>query len=232
MNNRDISKAQSNAEQPPAFLLPGYRLSEEIAHAVSHGVGALASVVGLTIMVMFAALYGDKWHVISSSIYGTTLVLTFTASTLYHGITHPTAKSILQKVDHAAIYLLIAGTYTPFLFTYFRESFGWGLFIGLWSLALLGVALEFIAANKLKKLALVIYLGMGWTVVFIAKPMIASVPEPGLWLLLAGGLSYTIGVIFYVWTRLPFNHAIWHLFVLAGAILHYLSVMLYVIPKG
>ena len=106
------------------------------------------------------------------------------------------------------------------------------MFIGLWSLALLGVALEFIAANKLKKLALVIYLGMGWTVVFIAKPMIASVPEPGLWLLLAGGLSYTIGVIFYVWKRLPFNHAIWHLFVLAGAILHYLSVMLYVIPKG
>lgn len=225
------NNSSSTSANPAHIHLPKYDLAEEIAHAITHGIGAIASIVGLTVMIVFSALNGDYWDLLGSSIFGATLVLTFTASTLYHGITNLNVKSVLQKVDHAAIYLLIAGTYTPFLFTYFRETFGWSLFIGLWSLALFGVALEFVAPSKFKKLALVIYLGMGWAVVFIAKPMIETVPASGLWLLLAGGLSYTVGVIFYVWSKLPFNHAIWHVFVLAGAILHYLSVMLYVVPK-
>ncbi|RLA04437.1 MAG: hemolysin III family protein [Gammaproteobacteria bacterium] len=166
----------------------------------------------------------------SSSIFGASLILMYSASTLYHGVFHIKTKAVLKQLDHAAIYVLIAGTYTPYFMISLRESSVWPLFIFLWVFAILGVLFEFIHIKALKKISLALYLGMGWLAIFIIEPLLEQVPPAGMWLLLAGGLAYSLGVIFYVWEKLPFNHAIWHLFVLAGSVLHFLSIFFYVIP--
>jgi len=207
-----------------------YSLAEEIAHSITHGIGVLLSIAGLVILVAYASIRGTAWHVVSCSIYGSTLILLYSASTLYHSVTHKRIKAILQHIDHAAIYLLIAGTYTPFMLVNLRGPWGWSLFGVVWGLALLGLILEFIQVKYYKKISLVVYLGMGWLAVVAIGPLMRNVETTGLILLLAGGLSYTIGVIFYVWRRLAFNHAIWHLFVLAGSILHFFSILFYVVP--
>ena len=207
-----------------------YTLAEEVAHTITHGFGMLLSIVGLAVLVGFSSLNGDAWHVVSSSIYGATLIILYSASALYHGIPHPVAKVLLQRIDHAAIYLLIAGTYTPFLLVSLRGSWGWSLFGVIWSLALMGVVLEFINWKPFKKISLALYLGMGWLVIVAINPMLEHVATGGLVLLLAGGLFYSLGVIFYVWDSLKYNHAIWHMFVLAGSVLHFFSILFYVIP--
>ena len=207
-----------------------YSLGEEIAHSITHGIGALLSIAGLVVLVAFSSLNGDVWHVVSSSIYGATLIILYSASTLYHAITHPKAKSFLQHLDHAAIYLLIAGTYTPFLLVSLRGTWGWSLFGVIWSIALTGMVLEFVDAKRFNKLSLWLYLGLGWIVLLAIKPMLLHVEMGGLILLLSGGLSYSLGVIFYVREKMTYNHAIWHLFVLAGSVLHFFSVLFYVIP--
>lgn len=207
-----------------------YTLAEEVAHTITHGFGMLLSIVGLAVLVGFSSLNGDAWHVVSSSIYGATLIILYSASALYHGIPHPVAKVLLQRIDHAAIYLLIAGTYTPFLLVSLRGSWGWSLFGVIWSLALIGVVLEFINWKPFKKISLALYLGMGWLVIVAINPMLEHVATGGLVLLLAGGLFYSLGVIFYVWDSLKYNHAIWHMFVLAGSVLHFFSILFYVIP--
>jgi len=207
-----------------------YSVGEEIAHTITHGIGALLSVVGLAVLVSFASLNGDAWHIVSSSIYGTTLIILYSASSLYHGISHPKAKALLQQFDHAAIYLLIAGTYTPFLLVNLRGVWGWSLFAVIWSLAIVGMVLEFVDAKRFKKFSLWLYLGMGWIVVLAINPMLAQVETGGMVLLLLGGLSYSLGVIFYVRKKMAYHHAIWHLFVLAGSALHFFSVLFYVIP--
>jgi len=207
-----------------------YTLAEEIAHTTTHGLGMLLSIAGLVIMVGFSSQNGDAWHVVSSSIYGSSLILLYGASALYHGIPHPNAKALLQRIDHAAIYLLIAGTYTPFLLVSLRDSMGWLLFGIIWTLALSGVVLEFINWKPFKKISLALYLGMGWIIIFAINPMLDQVETGGLVLLLLGGLFYSFGVIFYVWDKLTFNHAIWHVFVLAGSVSHFFSILFYVIP--
>jgi hemolysin III len=207
-----------------------YSTAEEIAHTITHGIGLLLSIAGLSVLVAFATLNGNVWHIVSSSIYGASLVILYSASSLYHGIPNPRAKAVLKQLDHAAIYVLIAGTYTPFLLVSLRGAWGWSLFGVIWSIAIFGMVLEFINAPHLKKLSLGLYLGLGWIVVIAIKPMLANVEVGGLLLLLLGGLSYSFGVIFYIRDKMPFNHAIWHLFVLAGSVLHYFSVLLYVIP--
>ncbi len=207
-----------------------YTLAEEVAHSLTHGLGMLLSIAGMVILVRFSSHNGDAWHVVSSSIYGSSLILLYGASTLYHAIPHPNAKAVLQRIDHAAIYLLIAGTYTPFLLISLRESWGWPLFGIIWTLALIGVTLEFINWKPFEKISLALYLGMGWIIVFAINPMLEQVETGGLVLLLIGGLCYSFGVIFYVWEKLAFNHAIWHLFVLAGSVLHFFSILFYVIP--
>jgi len=207
-----------------------YTIAEEIAHTLTHGFGMLLSIAGLVILVAFSSLNGDSWHVISSSIYGSSLILLYGASALYHGIPHSSAKAVLQRIDHAAIYILIAGTYTPFLLISLRGSWGWSLFGIIWSLALVGVVLEFIQWKPFKKISLALYLGMGWIILIAINPMLKQVETGGLVLLLVGGLFYSFGVIFYVWEKLTFNHAIWHLFVLAGSASHFFSILLYVIP--
>jgi hemolysin III len=209
-----------------------YTLGEEIAHAVTHGIGVVLSVAGLALLVTYAVLYGDVWHITSCSIYGATLVLLYTASTLYHGIPMPRAKKLLQRFDHAAIFLLIAGTYTPFTLVNLRGSWGWTLFGLVWGVAMIGVLLELLKDERLKWLSLSLYLGLGWLVVIAIKPLIDAVEVGGIILLLAGGLCYSLGVIFYIWRRLAYHHAVWHLFVLAGSVLHFFSVFFYVVPAA
>ena len=209
-----------------------YSPKEEIAHAVTHGIGVLLSISGLAVLVTFSSLYGDIWHIISTSIYGATLILLYTASTLYHSISHEKAKQILQRLDHAAIFLLIAGTYTPFTLVNLRGNWGWTLFGLVWCIALVGIALELFVQKRNKRLSISLYLGLGWLVLIAIKPMLTSVEAGGLLLLLAGGLCYSLGVIFYVWKKLTYHHAIWHLFVLIGSVLHFFSVLFYVIPTN
>ncbi|HKK33870.1 MAG TPA: hemolysin III family protein [Desulfomicrobiaceae bacterium] len=207
-----------------------YSLAEEIANSVTHGVGALLAVAGLAVLTAFASLYGDGWHVVSCSVFGATLILQYVTSTLYHSIPLPRAKSVLRVLDHNAIFLLIAGTYTPFTLISLRGPWGWSLFGVIWGLAVLGVLLRTVLPRRKNRLATMIYLAMGWAVVVAVKPMIQFVPAGGLGLLLAGGLAYTLGAVFYLWEKLPFNHAVWHLFVLAGSAFHFFAVLLYVIP--
>ncbi len=209
-----------------------HTLGEEIAHAVSHGVGIVASIVGLAVLVGFSVLHGDHWHVVASGIFGGTLIILYTASTLYHSVTHPEAKHVLRIIDHSSIYLLIAGTYTPFLLITFRETFGLPLFVGIWVLAFAGVAFKIFATGKFEKLSAAIYLAMGWIVLLVIKPFLELVPTGGIWLTVLGGVAYTGGVVFFLWDRLPYNHAIWHGFVLLGSILHYFAVLFFVIPRA
>ncbi|MES9971846.1 MAG: hemolysin III family protein [Candidatus Thiodiazotropha sp.] len=209
-----------------------YSLGEEIAHAVTHGIGIVLSIAGLVILVTFAALNGDAWHITSCSIYGASLILLYTASTLYHGIPNPRAKLVLQRIDHAAIFVLIAGTYTPYTLVNLRGEWGWTLFGLVWGLAILGVFLEVLVKRRIKWLSLSFYLGLSWMVVIAIKPLLNAVETGGLILLLAGGLCYSLGVIFYIWKRLAYHHAVWHLFVMAGSLLHFFSILFYVVPPS
>jgi hemolysin III len=207
-----------------------YTVAEEIAHAITHGVGLLLSVAGLVVLIILASAHGDAWHVVSCSIFGATLVLLYAASTLYHAIPSPRAKEVLRVLDHAAIFLLIAGTYTPFVLVNLRGGWGWSLFGVVWGLAALGVVLEAVAKQRVKVLSLVLYLGLGWLVAIAIKPLLENVATGGIVLLVLGGLAYSGGVVFYIWRRLPYHHAVWHLFVLAGSVLHFFAVLFYVIP--
>jgi hemolysin III len=203
---------------------------EETLNAWTHGFGALFGLVGLTVLVVLASLRGDAWHIVSCSIYGATLVLLFSSSTLYHSCRSERAKHICRIVDHASIYLLIAGTYTPFVLVTLRGGWGWSLFGVVWGLALAGIIFQIFFVSRFRLLQTLIYLLMGWLVVVAAGPLLARVPRPGLYWLLAGGLSYTVGALFYLWKKLPYHHAVWHLFVLAGGMCHYFAILLYVLP--
>ncbi|MEC9364309.1 MAG: PAQR family membrane homeostasis protein TrhA [Sinimarinibacterium flocculans] len=207
-----------------------YSLGEEIAHASTHGLGVVLSIVGLTVLVARASLYGDAWHITAVSIFGATLVLMYTASTLYHSIPLPRTKRVLRVIDHSLIYFLIAGTYTPFTLVTLHGPWGWSLFGVTWGLAIAGVGFKILATGKFEKLSLAIYLGMGWCAIAAVKPLLQNLETGGLILMLAGGLVYSGGVAFYVWEKLRYHHAIWHLFVLAGSILHFFAVLFYVVP--
>ncbi len=206
-----------------------YSLKEEVAHSLTHGLGVLLSIAGLVVLVAFASINGDVWRIVSSSIYGVTLILLYSASTLYHSIPQPKVKIILKKIDHSAIHLLIAGTYTPFLLVNLREGLGWLLFALVWGIAVLGVVLEVYRNERFKKLSIALYLGLGWLVVVAIKPMLDAVGSGGLILLLIGGLFYSLGVLFYVRKAMTYHHAIWHVFVLLGSIFHFFAVLFYVV---
>jgi hemolysin III len=209
-----------------------YDLKEEVANGVTHGLGAVASIVGLAVLVGYAAMNGDAQDVTAVAVFGGSMILLYTSSTLYHSVPHEGARAVFKVFDHASIYLLIAGTYTPYTLISLRGDLGWELFAIIWTLAGIGVCFKLFFTGKFDKLSTLIYLAMGWLVVFYGKAVAEAVPAGGLWLLLAGGLSYTVGVVFYVWDRLPFNHAIWHLFVLGGTVCHYFSILLYVVPDS
>ena len=206
-----------------------FSIIEEIWHAITHGLGLALSIAGLTIMVAFAAMNGSVVAVVSSAIFGTTLIILYGSSTLYHAITHHDIKQRFQQFDHASIYILIAGSYTPVTLVSLGGVWGWTIFSIVWSVALVGIVLKFVYPGRFEKLSLLLYLLLGWLIVVATKPLFENMESGGLWLLLAGGLSYSVGIIFYVWEKLPFNHAIWHLFVLGGSILHFFMVLFYII---
>jgi len=207
-----------------------HRISaEELANAITHGVGLALSLAGFVVLLVLAAMRGGPRHIVSCAIYGATLVCLYAASTLYHGIPSPRLKRALRIFDHCAIYLLIAGTYTPFLLVNLRGGWGWSLLGIVWGLAMAGIIFKFRFVDHFPFLSTTVYLLMGWLAVIALKPLLAAVPPSGLLWLLAGGLLYTLGVIFYAWKKLPYNHVIWHLFVLAGSTCHYVAVLCSVI---
>ncbi len=208
-----------------------FTLKEEVWNGITHGIGAGLSIAGLTLLVVLAAINGDSWRIVSFSIYGSTLVLLYLASTLYHSIQIPKVKRVLQVMDHAAIYLLIAGSYTPFLLVNMRGTLGWTLFGVVWGLAVLGIALRTIFVGRFEKLAVVGYLLMGWLMVVGFKEMQLAIPSGGMALIIAGGITYTVGVIFFAWRKLPYNHVIWHLFVMGGSMCHFFAMLFYVLPE-
>jgi hemolysin III len=203
---------------------------EELVNVITHAIGAILGIAGLSALVVGAARHGDVWRLVSFSIYGATLVLLYLASVFYHGARSPRAKRMLQFFDHSAIYLLIAGTYTPFTLVSMRGSLGWTMFGLIWGLAIFGIMLNVFFFGRLGFVSTVLYLLMGWLVVIAIKPVMDAVSVRGLVWLVAGGLSYTIGVVFYAWHRLPYAHPIWHIFVLAGSVFHYFAIFFYVLP--
>ena len=206
-------------------------LGEEIANSVTHGVGAGLSISALSILVVMASFGGDPWRIVSFSIYGAALVLLYLASTLYHSFQWPGVKQLFRKFDHAAIFLLIAGTYTPFTLVMIRGAWGWVLFGLVWGIALVGIVFQTVCIGRFHVVSTLMYVAMGWLVVIAIKPVLNTVPTPALLWLLGGGLCYTVGVIFYVLHRMPYHHMVWHLFVLAGSVLHFFSIMFFVLPQ-
>lgn len=200
-------------------------IGEEIFNSITHGIGTLLSIAALVLLVVFAAIKGNAWHVVSFSIFGSTLVLLYLSSTLYHSFTKAKVKNIFARFDHAAIFLLIAGTYTPFLLTAIRGVLGWTLFGIIWSVAIAGVVIRSIYLTRFRKLMVGLYLAMGWMFVVAIGPMLKNLPEISILFLFLGGIMYSIGVVFYVWRNLKYGHGIWHLFVLAGSIMHFFSVI-------
>jgi hemolysin III len=211
-------------------MLQGYTLKEELASSVIHGFGAVLSVAGLVALVIYASLYGSAKHIVGSAVFGAALVFLYTSSTLYHGVRSTRLKHTLRIVDHSCIYLLIAGTYTPFTLVTLEGSVGWSLFAIIWALAAAGIVFQIFFVHRFKVLATLAYIGMGWLVIFAIKPLVNAMPVGGLALISAGGLAYTLGAVGYLLKRIPFNHAVWHVFVLAGSACHYFAVMRYVVP--
>ncbi|MGH8077571.1 MAG: PAQR family membrane homeostasis protein TrhA [Lysobacter sp.] len=204
---------------------------EELANALTHGLGAIAALAGSGVMVALAARYGDGWQLIGAIVFGLSLVLLYVASTWYHAIREPLAKARLKVFDHCAIYLLIAGTYTPFTLVGLRGPWGWGLFAAIWTLALAGVVFKLFYAGRFKLLSTSIYIAMGWLVLIAIRPLLAAVDSWTFGWLLAGGLCYTLGTVFYHRPSLRYSHAIWHLFVVAGSVCHYIAVMAQVFTR-
>lgn len=217
---------------PGAPLPTQYSRGEELANTVTHGVGALLGLTGWAVLVgLTLHLGGDAWQLVSFSIYGCSLFLLYLFSALYHGIHAPGPKALLKKLDHAAIFLLIAGTYTPLLLVSLRSTKGWILLAVVWSVALAGIAAKMVFGHRLRKTVTAVpYLVLGWLCMFMLPEMIAELPAGTLTWLISGGVFYSGGVAFYVWKRLAFNHAIWHLFVLSGSVCHFLAVFLHLAP--
>ena len=204
---------------------PEYTIIEERINGLTHGVGAVLSVAGLVVLVVYAAIYGNAWHIVSFSIFGIALIILYTASTLYHSVTHAAAKRVFWILDHSAIFILIAGTYTPFTLVSLREGWGWSLFGVVWVCAILGIILKIFYIGRFEKISVAVYVIMGWLCVMAFKEIVANVSSLSIMLLIIGGLSYTLGVIFFAWQKLPYNHALWHLCVLSGSVFHYFAVL-------
>lgn len=198
---------------------------EEIANAITHGVGAVMAIAALVVLIVISAMKGTVWHVVSFSIFGATLILLYFASTLYHSLTNVRAKNVFHKFDHISIYLLIAGTYTPFCLTALRGWIGWSVLGVVWGCAILGAVLKAISIGKRVRLSTILYVLMGWVILIAIKPLYHAMSFNGFMLLIAGGISYTFGTIFFIRDQVKYNHSVWHLFVLGGSVLHFFSVL-------
>ena len=207
-----------------------FHLGEEIANAVTHGLGLLLSIAGLVALVWLATVRGTAWHVVSCAIYGSTLVLLYLSSTLYHALSATRAKKLFRVFDHSAIFLLIAGTYTPFVLVSLRTRFGYALLAVVWVLSVGGVVFKSIKVDGYGAISTGVYVLLGWISIFAVRPLALSLTWAAMGWLVAGGLLYTLGVIFFAWNR-RYAHAVWHVFVLGGSVCHYLAVLLYVVPR-
>ena len=203
---------------------------EELANTITHGFGLLLSVAGLVFLIAMAVSNGDFWYILSSVMYGMSLVVLYAASTVYHSATTPESKRILQIVDHCCIYVLIAGSYTPFTLIVLRDGIGQNLFYFVWAFALIGIMLKIFFGKRFPVLSVLAYLVMGWIGVVAVQPLFNALGFAPIALVIAGGIAYTVGVIFYAWESIKHHHAIWHVFVLMGSILHFLAVAIYVLP--
>lgn len=222
----DAGRRQTN--QKTAF----YTVKEEFANSLTHAIGAALSVVGLILLVTLAAMYGDAWRVVSFTIYGLSLLVLYLVSTIYHSVRRPRLKRIMRILDHASIYLLIAGTYTPFLLVHMRDTVGWTLLGVVWGMAIVGIIFKTFFTGRFEFAATAAYVVMGWLAILAYQEMMNAVPPGGVALIFAGGAAYTLGVIFYAWQKLPYNHAVWHLFVLAGSLFHFFAVLFHVLPAS
>ncbi|MBY0589457.1 hemolysin III family protein [bacterium] len=208
------------------------RIEDEIANAATHGIGLMFAMGGLCSMIVLMAFRGGSfWHIAGCTVYGISLVVLYAASTLYHSTKHPARKEMFRKLDHAAIYGLIAGTYTPFTLVNLHGPISWILFAGVWVLAIAGIVVKILWGDRWQWLSLTAFIGLGWMGVLAAKPIFETFPIGLIALLLAGGIAYTLGTIFFALDHVPYFHAVWHLFVMLGSILHFLAVLQYVIPK-
>lgn len=205
---------------------------EELANGITHGVGLALSILGLIALVVLSVMRGNAWHIAGCTTFGVTLVLLYAASTLYHTFHTPRLKRILKILDHTAIYLLIAGTYTPFTLVNLRGFWGWTLFSLVWGLSVFGILWKLFHVERFQIVSTLVYVGMGWLVLIAIKPLMSAIPVTGIVWLVVGGLFYTVGVLFFAMKRMPYNHAIWHVFVMAGSICHYFAVVLYVLPQA
>lgn len=212
-------------------VIRAYSMGEEVANSIIHGVGVALSVAALTLLVVYGVKSSDGIKLASGLVYGISLVLEYTASTLYHSLTSERAKHVFKILDHCGIYLLIAGSYTPFTLVTLAGRGGPTWFAIVWAIAVVGISVEAFWTYRPRWISALAYLGMGWLVVLAIKPLVASLPVAGLWLLIAGGLAYTLGTVFYVLKKIPYMHAVWHLFVLGGSVCHFLAVVLYVMPS-
>lgn len=216
----------------PAAAVGCYSTGEEIANSVTHGVAALLSIAGLVVMLSMMPVTAGAATITAAAVFGASMIFLYTASTLYHAIPNLRVKRILQVLDHSAIYVMIAGSYTPFCLVTLKGTTGTMLCIAVWSIALVGIILQPVLMKRAEWLNCLLYLLLGWCVVLVFEPLMAALPSAGIWLLAAGGVVYSLGVIFYLWERIPYNHAIWHLFVLGGTVLQFFSVLFYVLPAG
>ncbi|MCK5767085.1 MAG: hemolysin III family protein [Candidatus Atribacteria bacterium] len=222
-----MKNKQINNLRKESYSLKTQTLGEEIANSITHGIGAGLSIAALVILEVLASKRGDAWRIVSFGIYGTTLILLYLSSTLYHSFVTPKIKNIFRILDHSAIYLLIAGSYTPVALTLMRGVWGWTLFGLSWTMAIGGIIITTLLLDKLKTLLVLSYVVMGLLVVIAIKPMIQMVPRGMIAWLFIGGACYILGIVFYLWKRLPYHHPIWHLFVLGGSISHFLGILFY-----
>jgi hemolysin III len=222
-----MKNKQINNLRKESYSLKTQTLGEEITSSITHGVGIGLSIAALVILVVLASRRGDAWRIVSFSIYGASLILLYMSSTLYHSFVNPKIKKIFRIIDHSAIYLLIAGTYTPVTLTLMRGAWGWTLFGLAWGMAIGGIIITALLLDKLKSLLVLSYVAMGLLVVIAIKPMIEMVPRGMITWLFIGGACYLLGIIFYLWKKLPYHHPIWHIFVLGGSISHFLGILFY-----
>ena len=205
---------------------------EELANTLSHGVAVALSIAALTVLVVFSSLQGDPWKIVSFSIYGATLIALYTASTVYHAVPKHRLRPVLRRIDHSCIYLLIAGTYTPFVLVMMRDAWGWTIFGLVWASAILGILFKTVCSERFEAATVFWYIAMGWIAVVAIKPLAQAMP-PGIWpWVVGGGLCYTFGVLFYAMGKLRYNHTVWHIFVIGGSLLHFVSFLLFVLPEN
>ena len=223
--------SSKNPARPAQPFVCEYTVPEEIANAITHGIGTALAIAGLVVLVVMASLAGDPWRIVSFSIYGATLIIAYLTSTLYHGVPSPRAKAVLQICDHCSIYALIAGTYTPILLVS-RSAWSWVMFGVIWGLALIGIAIKASRSVRFRKISTLSYIGMGWLCVLAWGEIASILPLGGLVWLIVGGVVYTAGVLFYRLDNLPFNHAIWHGFVLGGSVCHFMTMALFLAPAA